>query len=97
MVTGVWATAEDAAAAVPAPDSYEAALALAGPDEPTYCHCNRISFGEMIGCDNDDCPVEWFHLGCVGLTPETKPKGECACTMHEPGRRPGQPICDIGV
>lgn len=60
---------------MPAPDSYEAALALAGPDEPTYCHCNRISFGEMIGCDNDDCPIEWFHLACVGLTPETKPKG----------------------
>ena len=24
------------------------------PDEPTYCLCNQVSFGEMIGCDNDE-------------------------------------------
>jgi hypothetical protein len=21
----------------------------------------------MIACDNDDCPIEWFHYECVGL------------------------------
>ncbi len=24
------------------------------PNEPTYCICNRVSFGEMVGCDNPD-------------------------------------------
>jgi inhibitor of growth protein 4 len=24
------------------------------PNEPTYCICNQVSFGEMIACDNDD-------------------------------------------
>ncbi len=24
------------------------------PNEPTYCVCNRVSFGEMVGCDNPD-------------------------------------------
>jgi hypothetical protein len=24
------------------------------PNEPTYCLCNRVSFGEMVACDNDD-------------------------------------------
>jgi hypothetical protein len=24
------------------------------PNEPTYCTCGRVSFGEMIGCDNPD-------------------------------------------
>lgn len=24
------------------------------PNEPTYCFCNRVSFGEMVGCDNPD-------------------------------------------
>lgn len=24
------------------------------PDEPTYCLCNQVSFGEMIGCDNEE-------------------------------------------
>ena len=23
-------------------------------DEPVYCYCQRVSFGEMLGCDNDD-------------------------------------------
>ncbi|KAL3457613.1 hypothetical protein BJX64DRAFT_268656 [Aspergillus heterothallicus] len=40
--------------------------------EPRYCYCNEISFGEMVACDNDACPREWFHLSCVGLT---KPPG----------------------
>ncbi|OQE42963.1 hypothetical protein PENCOP_c003G00398 [Penicillium coprophilum] len=30
--------------------------------EPRYCYCNEISFGEMVACDNDACPREWFHL-----------------------------------
>ena len=47
------------------------------PDEPTYCLCNSISYGDMIGCDNDDCPIEWFHFGCVNLT--HKPKGKWYC------------------
>ncbi|KAL3964711.1 hypothetical protein ACCO45_001715 [Purpureocillium lilacinum] len=38
------------------------------PDEPRYCLCNRVSFGTMIQCDNDNCKHEWFHLECVGLT-----------------------------
>ncbi|XP_036824826.1 inhibitor of growth protein 5 isoform X3 [Oncorhynchus mykiss] len=32
------------------------------PNEPTYCLCHQVSYGEMIGCDNPDCPIEWFHL-----------------------------------
>ena len=28
------------------------------PDEPTYCLCQQVSFGEMIGCDNDDVRVQ---------------------------------------
>lgn len=47
------------------------------PDEPTYCLCDQISFGEMILCDNDLCPIEWFHFSCVGLA--TKPKGKWYC------------------
>ncbi|XP_019879293.2 inhibitor of growth protein 1 [Aethina tumida] len=47
------------------------------PDEPTYCLCDQISYGEMIMCDNDLCPIEWFHFSCVSLT--TKPKGKWYC------------------
>ncbi|KAJ5666018.1 uncharacterized protein N7477_008466 [Penicillium maclennaniae] len=41
--------------------------------EPRYCYCDQVSFGEMVACDNDACPREWFHLSCVGLT---KPPGK---------------------
>ena len=39
---------------VPMPDLSSQPL---DPDEPTYCHCQQVSFGEMIGCDNDDVRV----------------------------------------
>jgi inhibitor-of-growth protein 1 len=47
------------------------------PDEPTYCLCEQVSFGEMICCDNSACSIEWFHFSCVALT--TKPKGKWYC------------------
>jgi len=24
------------------------------PNEPRYCLCNDISYGDMVGCDNED-------------------------------------------
>lgn len=42
-------------------------------DEPRYCYCNGISYGEMVACDADSCKREWFHLDCVGL--KVAPKG----------------------
>eukprot|EP00118_Oscarella_pearsei_P007485 m.36920 g.36920 ORF g.36920 m.36920 type:complete len:155 (+) comp32307_c0_seq2:463-927(+) len=53
---------------------HEAAI---DPNEPTYCLCDQVSFGEMIGCDNENCPIEWFHFSCVGLS--SKPKGKWYC------------------
>ncbi|XP_074649798.1 inhibitor of growth protein 1-like isoform X2 [Tubulanus polymorphus] len=47
------------------------------PDEPLYCICQQVSFGEMIGCDNDNCEIEWFHFLCVALV--NKPKGKWYC------------------
>ncbi|KPM35319.1 hypothetical protein AK830_g11264 [Neonectria ditissima] len=49
-------------------------------DEPTYCYCNSVSYGEMVACDADGCPREWFHLECVGLkvAPGTKAKWYCS-------------------
>ncbi|XP_015791905.1 inhibitor of growth protein 5 [Tetranychus urticae] len=55
------------------------------PNEPTYCICHQVSFGEMIGCDNPDCPIEWFHFACVGLT--TKPKGKWYCSKCSNDRK----------
>ncbi|KAF2534755.1 hypothetical protein F2Q70_00030272 [Brassica cretica] len=37
----------------------------------------RSSYGEMIACDNNECKIEWFHFGCVGL--KDQPKGKWYC------------------
>lgn len=52
------------------------------PNEPTYCYCDEVSSGEMVACDNEDCPREWFHLPCVGFT--QPPKGRWFCLFCAP-------------
>ena len=46
-------------------------------DTTKYCTCRQVSSGDMIACDNDDCPYEWFHWKCVGLKEE--PRGTWYC------------------
>ncbi|PIO13456.1 hypothetical protein AB205_0131310, partial [Aquarana catesbeiana] len=61
-------------AAIPETDSNNQVDWTYDPNEPRYCICNQVSYGEMVGCDNQDCPIEWFHYGCVGLS--EAPKGK---------------------
>ncbi|KAK9664673.1 hypothetical protein RND81_14G060500 [Saponaria officinalis] len=50
------------------------------PNEPIYCICHQVHFGDMIACDNEKCKEgEWFHYACVGLTPETRFEGKWYC------------------
>ncbi|KAI1727758.1 inhibitor of growth protein 4 [Ditylenchus destructor] len=52
-------------------------------NEPTYCHCNQVSYGNMVCCDNTACEIEWFHFNCVGLTSKPRGKWYCdACTIE---------------
>ena len=54
--------------------------ALLEPEpEETFCTCGRISFGEMVCCDNPACAIEWFHFGCVGL--KESPPGAWLCPI----------------
>ncbi|XAR48889.1 hypothetical protein NMG60_11031865 [Bertholletia excelsa] len=58
------------------------------PNEPTYCFCNQVSYGEMVACDNPDCKIEWFHYGCVGLREQPKGKWYCSeCAGKRRGRK----------
>lgn len=52
------------------------------PNEPKYCYCDEVSSGDMVACDNEDCPREWFHYHCVGLT--SPPKGKWYCLFCAP-------------
>lgn len=44
------------------------------PNEPTYCLCHQVSYGEMIGCDNPDVSERlylnffYYNLAHEGLT-----------------------------
>ena len=67
-------------------------------DEPRYCYCNQVSYGNMVACDNDNCPREWFHLPCVNLdkAPLSRTKWFCSEECKEEyaktkskGGRPG--------
>ncbi|KAF7714743.1 Chromatin modification-related protein [Penicillium ucsense] len=46
-------------------------------DTKVYCTCRTVSHGDMVACDHDGCPYEWFHWKCVGLTRE--PVGAWFC------------------
>ena len=53
-------------------------------DEPTYCYCNGVSYGEMVACDADGCAKEWFHLDCVGLKVAPKGNGKLIPSLTSP-------------
>ena len=40
----------------------------------SWCICGGLNCGSMIACDCDECPYEWFHFECVGIT--DAPSGE---------------------
>lgn len=37
-------------------------------DNKTYCFCNGVSYGEMIGCDDMNCEIEWVCVDRHRLT-----------------------------
>lgn len=48
-------------------------------DTELYCFCQKISFGNMVACDNEKCERQWFHWACVGVDEE--PVGEWLCPV----------------
>ncbi|KAI0036470.1 hypothetical protein K488DRAFT_75992 [Vararia minispora EC-137] len=56
-------------------------------DEALYCFCQKPSYGEMIGCENDECAYEWFHLDCVKVKPPLPDHWYCAdCLKKKAGQ-----------
>lgn len=42
-----------------------------------YCRCPYDEGAEMIACDGDNCPIEWFHFVCVGILVAPQDKWYC--------------------
>lgn len=53
-----------------------------------YCLCQHVSYGDMVACDNPDCPYEWFHWNCVGL--KSEPEGRWFCPECREQRKKGK-------
>ncbi|KAH9948802.1 hypothetical protein B0H21DRAFT_689592 [Amylocystis lapponica] len=54
-------------------------------DKELYCFCQKLSYGEMIACDNPHCRYQWFHLPCVNLKPPLPDNWYCSeCAPRNP-------------
>ena len=42
-----------------------------------FCYCRGVEKGKMIGCDNEECHIEWFHTKCLRIN--TVPRGRWYC------------------
>ncbi|KAG6524329.1 hypothetical protein ZIOFF_010298 [Zingiber officinale] len=60
------------------------------PNEPRYCVCHQVSYGNMVACDNPSCQIEWFHFECVGLKEHPKGKWYCPNCVGLQKRRKGK-------
>ena len=59
------------------PPSSNASSGSEQNSEEVYCYCKEPEKGEMIGCDNKDCPIEWFHFDCLKIKSAPKVKWYC--------------------
>uniref|UniRef100_A0A1I7TG76 PHD-type domain-containing protein n=1 Tax=Caenorhabditis tropicalis TaxID=1561998 RepID=A0A1I7TG76_9PELO len=48
-----------------------------GQDDWCICNGANTNSDMMVECENKDCPQEWFHFDCVGLT--EPPENEWYC------------------
>ena len=51
--------------------------ASSSQDEEKWCYCKSAASGTMIGCENDNCQIKWFHVECLRLS--RIPKGKWYC------------------
>jgi len=74
----IWGTGRNAAIVpkveVTMPDGVKI---LCDPTEDVFCTCRKPSYGAMVGCENEHCQYEWFHLCCVGM--KEVPEGDWWC------------------
>jgi hypothetical protein len=51
-----------------------------------WCICHTPDDGTlMICCDNESCPIQWYHGRCIGLT--RSPRGKWLCATCKPAKK----------
>uniref|UniRef100_A0A146KKG1 Gastrula zinc finger protein XlCGF58.1 n=1 Tax=Lygus hesperus TaxID=30085 RepID=A0A146KKG1_LYGHE len=61
----------------PPPPSEPSSSGKPEKDVYCYCRCPYDEVSEMIACDDESCPIEWFHFECVGIL--VPPRGQWYC------------------
>jgi hypothetical protein len=60
---------------------------IPGPAAETWCICHRPEDGTlMIACENDACPIQWYHGICLGIN--TALEGDWWCPTCAPQHAP---------
>jgi hypothetical protein len=57
-------------------------------DDTLYCFCQQKSYGEMIGCDNEECEYEWVSRG-VPRMGKSEMLTPVPSQMRQPADEPG--------
>ncbi|KAH6870338.1 hypothetical protein BKA58DRAFT_469369 [Alternaria rosae] len=51
-------------------------------DSTPHCTCRGLDDGSlMIGCDNDACPIGWYHGRCIGISKAIPKSQQWYCAM----------------
>jgi len=65
-------------ASLPSPQaSTSGSSSQGGTSQETWCYCNTEESGTMILCENEQCPIKWFHVECLRITTIPKKKWFC--------------------
>ena len=49
-----------------------------------WCYCQEPSFGDMVLCDNEECPIKWFHFDCLRIRCPPKNRWYCPSCRRLP-------------
>lgn len=61
-------------------DIHSSAEVVSDGNHKLWCYCSQSdTYDDMIGCDNADCKIQWFHWSCVNLTKDQLPDGDWFC------------------
>lgn len=70
-----------------APSEVPVVIHTSDADGEKYCYCQQASHDIMVGCDNPQCKLQWFHLACLNMAapPEVEPWycPECAPLIRQ--------------
>ena len=83
-LVGKWFSRQNTMPTIPLQDSESASSSQDSTDRQLsrqgWCYCGKDeTFDNMIGCDNKDFKIEWYHLACLKLDKEKIPKGRWYC------------------